>query len=169
MRDNDWQQVDNVAKLATPTLLTILLVPVSLVPLQIPNAGPVFPDIILIAIYYWSVYRPDLMPYWMVFMIGLLQDLLGGDALGVSSMIFLAVYGAVVAQRRFFMSRSFVMIWAGFVMVAAGVVVLSWGLQTMVLGRQVHLGPAVFQYLTTIAAYPLLAWLFAQTQRLVLK
>lgn len=169
MRDDSWTQIDNLARLVTPAVLTVILLAVSQVPLQIPNAGPVFPDIILIAIYYWTVYRPDLMPFWMVFLIGLLQDLLGGDALGVSSMIYLAVYGAVAAQRRFFLTRSYSMIWAGFVIVGAGVVVLSWLLHVLVLGRAVEVTPAIFQFLTTIAAYPLLAWLFTQTQRLVLK
>lgn len=168
MRGGDTQQVDAVAQI-TPTVLIVILIAVSQIPLQIPNAGPVFPDIILIAIYYWAVYRPDLLPFWMVFLIGLLQDLLSGDALGVSSLVFLAVYGAVVAQRRFFISRSFMMIWAGFIVVAGGVVILSWALHGLILGRAVHMGPAVFQYLTSIAAYPLLAWLFTQTQRLVLK
>lgn len=169
MRGSDWQQVDTAVRLVTPTLLIVILVVVSHIPLQIPNAGPVFPDIVLIAIYYWAVYRPDLMPFWVVFLIGLLQDLLGGDALGVSSMIFLAVFWTVAAQQRFFMSRSFGVVWAGFIVVGAGVVLLSWGLHALILGRSVHIGPALFQYLTTIAAYPLLAWIFAQTQRLVLK
>ncbi|MDJ0936983.1 MAG: rod shape-determining protein MreD [Kiloniellales bacterium] len=169
MRGNDWQQVDTAVRLITPTLLIIILVVVSQIPLQIPNAGPVFPDIVLIAVYYWAVHRPDLMPFWVVFLIGLLQDLLGGDALGVSSMIYLAVFWTVAAQQRFFMSRSFGVIWAGFIVIGAGVVVLSWGLHALILGRQVQIGPALFQYLTTIAAYPLLAWIFAQTQRLVLK
>ena len=114
MRGNDWQQVDTAVRLITPTLLIIILVVVSQIPLQIPNAGPVFPDIVLIAVYYWAVHRPDLMPFWVVFLIGLLQDLLGGDALGVSSMIYLAVFWTVAAQQRFFMSRSFGVIWAGF-------------------------------------------------------
>ncbi len=169
MRGNDWQQVDTAVRLITPTLLIIILVVVSQIPLQIPNAGPVFPDIVLIAVYYWAVHRPDLMPFWVVFLIGLLQDLLGGDALGVSSMVYLAVFWTVAAQQRFFMSRSFGVIWAGFIVIGAGVVVLSWGLHALILGRQVQIGPALFQYLTTIAAYPLLAWIFAQTQRLVLK
>ena len=169
MRGNDWQQVDMAVRLITPTLLIIILVVVSQIPLQIPNAGPVFPDIVLIAVFYWAVHRPDLMPFWVVFLIGLLQDLLGGDALGVSSMVYLAVFWTVAAQQRFFMSRSFGVIWAGFIVIGAGVVVLSWGLHALILGRQVQIGPALFQYLTTIAAYPLLAWIFAQTQRLVLK
>ena len=160
MRGNDWQQVDTAVRLITPTLLIIILVVVSQIPLQIPNAGPVFPDIVLIAVYYWAVHRPDLMPFWVVFLIGLLQDLLGGDALGVSSMIYLAVFWTVAAQQRFFMSRSFGVIWAGFIVIGAGVVVLSWGLHALILGRQVQIGPALFQYLTTIAAYPLLAWIF---------
>ncbi len=169
MRSDGWQQVDQTARHITPAVLTVLLVALGQAPLQIPNAGPVFPSLTLIAVYYWCVQRPDLMPGWVVFCIGLLEDLLVADALGVTSLVLLAVYGAVAAQRRFFMSRSFLIIWSGFLVIGAAATLLSWILHSIVLGVAVGPAPAFFQYLTTIAAYPLLAWLFDQTQRVVMK
>ena len=36
-------------------------------------------------------------------------------------------------------------------------------------GELLEVGPVLFQYLTTVAAYPCLAWLFAQAQKVLIR
>lgn len=164
-----WQRLDFVARQIMPTLLTLALVMVGMVPLRLPDLAPVVPWLALIAVYYWSVHRPDLMPAVAVFAIGLFHDLAAGTALGVGVLVLLLVHFAVVSQRRFFMSRSFLVIWFGFAIIAAGACTLSWLLNALLAGMLIDARPAVFQFMTTVAAYPPLAWLFAQVQRTILR
>ncbi len=107
MNSTVWTRLDGAARSLSPMAFTMLLIMVGMVPLRIPNLAPVMPALGLIAVYFWLVYRPESMPAWVVFLIGLVQDLLGGGALGVGVFVLLVVYAALVGQRRFFARSSF--------------------------------------------------------------
>jgi len=53
--------------------------------------------------------------------------------------------------------------------VAAAALYLMWLLNCLLQGVFLEVQPVLFQYLTTVAAYPCLAWLFAQAQKAFLK
>jgi rod shape-determining protein MreD len=164
-----WQRLDLVARQIAPVLVTLALVTLTMVPYQIPDFAPVVPWLALVSVYYWAVHRPDLMPATAVFLIGLYHDLAGGTALGVGILILLLVHALLSAQRRFFISRSFFVVWAGFAIIALGASLLLWVLNAILAGALIGPRPAVFQFLTTVAAYPPFAWIFAQVQRAVLR
>ncbi len=169
MKASGWQRLDLIARQITPCFLTLLLVMLAMVPMRVPDLAPIMPWLAAIAVYYWAVHRPDLMPASAVFAIGLFHDLVAGTALGVGVLILLLIYLAIVGQRRFFVSRSFLVMWAGFAVIAGGACLLLWLLSTLLAGTFISPRPAMFQFLTTVAAYPLLAWLFAQVQRSLLR
>ncbi|MEQ8164790.1 MAG: rod shape-determining protein MreD, partial [Alphaproteobacteria bacterium] len=98
-----WQRLDIASRNLLPMMLTLLLVVLSMVPVPIDGYGPIAPMFALMGVYYWAIHRPDLLPLVAVFTIGLLQDVLGGVALGLNSLIFLLVYWIVLHQRRFFL------------------------------------------------------------------
>ena len=43
-------------------LVTLVLAIVTVIPLDIPDYAAVTPDFLLIAIYHWSLYRPNDLP-----------------------------------------------------------------------------------------------------------
>ena len=73
MNQNAWVRLDHVARSLFPFTLTLLLVMVGMVPLRVPDLSPIVPSLGLIAVYYWAIYRPDLLPAWAVFVIGLIK------------------------------------------------------------------------------------------------
>ena len=162
-------RLDGTARSLTPFALTVLLIVFGMVPLGIPNFAPIMPALGLIAVFFWLVYRPDLMPAWAVFLVGLIQDLLGGGALGVGVFVLLVVYAALEGQRRYIAQANFFLVWLAFVPVAAGAFVLTWLFNSLIADALLAPGPAAFQYLSTVAFYPGLAWLFQQAQRAFLK
>lgn len=165
MKGTVWQRLDFVARSMTPLMVSLGLVIVSVVPLRLPQASYIVPTLALMAVYYWSLHRADLLPALAIFVVGMLQDILGGGPLGVNTLIFLAVYGICVSQRRFFYGKSFLVVWWGFMVVAAGALILEWALNSAFSGTIVSPRPALYKYLITIAVYPLIAWLFARMQR----
>ncbi len=169
MKTTVWQRLDLAARHAAPVTLTILLLLVSILPLGIPGASQVMPALAVIAVYFWSVHRPDIMPIWAVFCIGLFADLLRGDQLGIGVLMVLLVYAIVAGQRRFFVSRSFGVIWFGFAIVALAAITLMWLLGSILHATVLDPRPAMFQYLTTVAAYPVIAWLFSRAERGLLR
>lgn len=64
------------------------------------------PLLALMPVYFWCVVRPDLMPPWAAFALGLLQDLLSGMPPGVWAASFIAAYAIVDRQRDNFAGLS---------------------------------------------------------------
>ena len=169
MNQTAWTRLDLIARSLFPFALTLLLVMAAMVPLRVPDLSPIVPSLAIVAIYYWVIYRPDLMPGWAVFLLGLVQDLLGGGPIGVHALVFLLLVAAVGAQRRFLATGSFALVWVVFLPVAAVSFFLIWALFCLNLGMLIDSRSVLFQYLTTVAVYPCLAWLFAQAQRALLR
>ena len=169
MSPSTWSRLDLLARSLFPFALTLLLVMAGMVPLPVPGLSPIVPSLGLIAVYYWVIHRPDLMPIWAIFLIGVVHDLLAGGPLGASSLVFLAVHAVIAAQRRVFAGASFFLIWTMFLPLAGAAILLSWVLHCLVAETLIDPNPAAFQFLTTAAVYPCCAWLFGQAQRSLLR
>jgi rod shape-determining protein MreD len=53
----------------------------------------------LMPVYFWGLLRPDLMPHWVAFAVGLAEDLLSGGPPGIWAAAFVASYAFVDRQR----------------------------------------------------------------------
>ncbi|MGE4352017.1 MAG: rod shape-determining protein MreD, partial [Bdellovibrionales bacterium] len=86
-----YQKIGQLIRNLLPfeTTLALLLLGVLIWP--IPFIGAISPSLVLIAVYYWSAYRPDLFRPLPVFCIGLLNDAIHYLPLGLSAFIFLAI------------------------------------------------------------------------------
>lgn len=162
------ERLDTAAKALVPALLSSLLIILSLVPLRAPEVAPLTPALALTAVYYWAVFRPDLLPSWLAFLLGLLQDLLTGAPLGVGVVALVSMHFFVSAQRKIFVNPSFVMLWVLFGLFAAASLLLSWLLGSLLLGQLLEPGLLLLHYAVTVGVYPCLAWLFGKVQQLLL-
>ena len=107
------------------------------------------------------------MPPPVVFLIGLLFDLLGYLPLGVGALTLLAVHGLALRWRRLLTRQGFLSVWLAFAAFAAGAAALGWVLTALLSFRLLPLGPALFQAVLTAALYPALAVLFIRAHRSV--
>lgn len=152
---------------AVPGMLMLALVIGSAIPLRLPAYAIVAPMIPLMALYYWAVHRPDLLPFPMAFVLGILEDVLLGAPLGVHAFIYMIVLLVVSSQRRFLIGRSFWVLWWGFLIVAPLTALLEWVLYSAVFGVVMPVEPAIFRTLMTVGAFPALAWICIQCHRAV--
>jgi rod shape-determining protein MreD len=149
-----------------PFLTTLLFVFISIVPLNLPGFSVVMPSFALMAVFHWTVYRPELLPLSAVFVVGLLLDILNGTPyVGLSALVFLLARAAVMGQRKFFVNRTFTVVWLGFLVLAIGVFVLSWVLVRAAHGSLINLRPFIFQAVLTVACYPAASYILARMQR----
>jgi rod shape-determining protein MreD len=169
MRSSLWYRFELAVRGLTPFVVTLSLAVLTIIPLRIPDFAPVTPALTVIAVYYWSIYRPDLLPMAAVFGVGLFQDALAGTPLGLTSLVLILVQYVVIAQRRFFHSKTFLVEWWGFLLVAPGAALVSWLLASLYFGVLVAPQPLGFQLLLSIALYPCLAWLFIRIQHYLLR
>lgn len=158
------QRLDRLARNLIPFGFGVFLVLAGSLPLYIPGYGPVAANFVLMAVFYWAVYRPDLLPPTSVFVIGLLQDFIVGAAPGTNALVLLLVHAGVVSQGRVFRTKSFVVMWWGFAIVALGAGALKWVLAAALNFTALSPMPGAFQYAVTVALFPFLGWAFARAQ-----
>jgi len=168
MKSSFIQRLDLITRGMTPFVLTVLLIVMGAIPTRIPEFAYIAPMLPLMAVYHWSIYRPDLMPAWAVFIAGLIQDALVGTPFGVSSLVFLAVHMAVLSQQVFFTGKSFAVVWIGFAMVSAAAFIMIWALVSGFFGQSTGLMGMFFQYLVTLGTFPVLTLLLMLWQQRML-
>ena len=147
-----------------PALLGVFLVLLSTIPFYIPGYGPMAANLVLMAVFYWSIHRPDLLSPVSVFFIGLLQDILIGMPPGMNAVVLLLVRTIAVSQSRVFRGRSFIILWWGFGIVAVASTFVVWLLSTVYAFTLMDPLPGLFQAGMTTALFPFLAGLFTWLQ-----
>lgn len=163
------QRLDVKIRHLLPISLMILLFLFDAIPKRLPYFTEISPILPLAGIYYWAIFRPDLLGAKSVFLLGVAYDLAMGTPLGVSSAIFLGLHGLGQSQRRFFYRKPFLMIWLGFSLMAFVAMLLQWAFVSLIYGRALPTQAAAFSYLMTISAYPVVSWFFARLQLVLLK
>lgn len=165
MKSAVWQNLDLAARKLTPFLLSLVLVILNLVPLHLPGYAAISPNFALMAIYYWALHRPSLLPSGAVFIIGLLQDFMSGGPIGQNAAILVVVYIIAVSQARFFYGKSFFVVWWGFMVVSLCVATMEWVIASLLEASMLAPEPAFYECAMNVAAYPIFGWLFVQVHR----
>ncbi len=119
-------------RLALAQLVTFVLLMLNVSSLSLPHAGDLKPFFLLMVVYYWSIYRPTVMPIAYTFILGILIDLLSDMPVGVSALILMIVQIIVLKSRLFLMGQPFIMVWLGFGIVSFAYALLSWFLLTLI-------------------------------------
>jgi rod shape-determining protein MreD len=89
-----------------PLSFALLGVLVANVPVSFLGGIAPAPLLGLMPLYFWCLVRPDLMPPFWAFAIGVLEDLLSGGPPGVWALAFVTTYALVDRQRDMFAGLS---------------------------------------------------------------
>ncbi|HWT08288.1 MAG TPA: rod shape-determining protein MreD [Roseomonas sp.] len=148
------RRIDAFARLAFPGFSTAFLMVLAAAPINLPS--PVF-AVALPCVAFWSVFRPAAMMPPMVFLLGLLMDLLTLAPLGSGVLVLLALHAASVRFRHFLARQSFLAVWLAFCVAAAGAACFYWGLQSLLALRLSPVAPALHAALLACGLYPAIA------------
>jgi rod shape-determining protein MreD len=158
-------RLDGAARVSFPACITVLLMLLIAAPLGFNDQPALLPAVAIGCVWFWSLVQPDWLPPPIVFLIGLLLDLMGYLPPGVGVLTLLCVHGAALRLRRPLARKGFVLVWLAFLPVAAAAAVLIWLLVMLLTFRVLSPDPAIFQATLTIALYPLIAVPMAAAQR----
>jgi len=158
-------RVGLIAWIGVPTLvsffgLLIYVAPVHLLGISIPM--PLFP---LMAIFFWAISRPQLMPPLAVFAIGLTQDLITGGPLGLWAFSYLCAYTIMTTQSDAFAGRGNAMLWAGFGVMVIVTMIFAAVAGFVVMGQKVNWIHLLVQGGATFLVYPLAGRIYGRLQR----
>jgi rod shape-determining protein MreD len=148
------RQLDSGARAVFPTALTTFLLVMAAVPVGVPG---LMTAVAVPSVFFWTVFRPGAMPPPVVFMLGLLHDLLGFTPLGTGVLTLLLVHGVALRGRGWLARASFLWDWLAFCGVAAGAALLGWMLQALLGWNRPPIMPGVYMFGVMAGAYPALA------------
>ncbi len=112
------------------------------------------PSFFLIPVYYWLVFRPDWLPLWSLFGIGLFYDALMGYELGFSSLLLMGSSFLGQYTRPLLNPHRFLLIWGAFGIYSLGYI--------FVFGFFISGGlPLLVSWMYGVILYPLIAWLLS--------
>lgn len=161
-------RVNSGAARMLPIATTVLAALIVILPVRVPGYAALTPAFTLMAVYHWTIYRPDLLPPAGLFAVGLAQDLLGGGPVGVGALWLLLARAAVLRQRRYFINRTFPFVWTGFALLAAGAMLALWGLHCLLDLNLFDLRTTMFRTVLTITIFPAASFALGRTQRAVM-
>ena len=156
------RRLDIAARHAFPMGCTILLMLLTEAPFGIADQTTLLPAVTFACVYFWTLFRPAAMPPPVVFMTGVLFDLLGYLPLGVGVLTLLVLHGLVLRLRVVLLRQRFLAVWLSFAGFGACAAVLDWLLTILLSFSWVSIGPTVFEALLAAAVYPALAILFSR-------
>jgi rod shape-determining protein MreD len=161
------RRLDIAARAGFPACITILLMLLTEAPLGMAEQATLLPAVAFCCVWFWSLFRPETFPPPLVFVIGLLLDLLGYLPLGTGVFTLLCMHGVALALRRGLALRGFVRVWLVFALAASAASLTIWLLVMLLDFRFLSPRPAIFMAVLSIAIYPALAVPFAAAHRSV--
>jgi len=169
MKSGLLQYLDLWARNMMPAISMLFLAFLNVIPTGLPAVADVTPLFTMMAVFYWAVYRPDLIPPSVVFCIGLLQDILLGNPVGLLSLTLLGVLGVTLSQRQAFIAKPFVIACLGFAVIATGGFALMWVLTCLLATQFVLTWDIPFQLALTVMSFPIAAWIFVRVHRYLVR
>ncbi|WP_439814013.1 rod shape-determining protein MreD [Zavarzinia sp. CC-PAN008] len=145
-----------------PIVVALLCVLLGTIRIGVPHFTLVAAVLPLVAVYYWTIFQPMLMPASGVFLIGLTQDVLGSGPIGLNALILLLVHGFLKTQRRVFVARTFLIAWFGFATIATGAALVSYAVACLFYGTLIQPMPLLTQLVLGIAIYPIGSLVFSR-------
>lgn len=160
-----WHRLDQTARNLLPFGSVVVAMLLAMVPLPLPGYSVVTPPLVLICLFYWVIHRPDLLRPLVVFALGVLHDLISGSPLGVTSLYLILTYWLLITQRRFFLGRSFGMLWLGFALVAFGASAVQWLVFALMSAHLLDARPVLVHAALGVALFPLPTYLLQRLHR----
>ena len=144
----------DVFRMLVPLLTTLVLALISFITLASPTLNLFLPFFLFPAVFYWHIHQKALLPFWLLFLVGLVIDSLAATPLGLTSAVLLIIH-YVLDQREVQLNNAGVWeLWLIFVAVTVGGLAISWGV-VMVLHLS-FLDPTalILRGFATVLSYP---------------
>lgn len=146
---------------------TVFLLLLSLVSFSIPHTDTIKPLLILVPFYYWTIYRPSLLPLFYVFIMGLLVDFVLGFPVGLHAILFIVIRIIIKSQRLFLMGQPYLMFWLGFAIVSTSLYALEWAFFSMRYLSFMPLSGVFSSNVVTILFFPFIALILTFIQKIL--
>jgi len=150
-----------------PFLSTLALLLLMQPQYKIAYFNNMVPFLSLAAVYYWCIFKPRLMPVSVVFLLGLIQDILSGGPLGMMALLLILVRVFVLSQGRRLLEREFLFNWLVFFVLALVFGFVTWAVASLYLREAQNYWTILGQSMLTIVIFPAVVWILGRVRRLL--
>lgn len=156
---SDWRQslLDGFGRIGLTLLIVCVLLLLSVLPLGLQGYGDVRPAFVLMAVYYWAIYRPYMLSPVGCFVTGLVLDLMTGGPVGLHALILVAVRTVTVSQQKLMLAQKFPVMWACFGLVALAAGLVQWLMVALIEQHLTDIYPVVISALLSTLLFPAVA------------
>ena len=126
---------------------------------QGPDLMPLLP---LMAVFIWSTLRPRFMPPFVIFLIGIMQDLLTGGPMGIWALAFLAAIMIMRVRKEDVAVKELGPLWFRFVAVAVIATLVAWSAGSLAIAGPAAIRPMLVEAAASILMFPLIALIFVR-------
>ncbi|MBL4804594.1 MAG: hypothetical protein JKY71_06980 [Alphaproteobacteria bacterium] len=156
------------ARLCVPYVFMAFLLIISLISVPYPLALLFDAPFLLMIVFYWSVFRPTLVPPLLVFAVALAYDLLVGMTLpGLSAVLLLVLRLGLIDQRRYLMAQGFALIWLAYAGVSLLYVFAQWSAFSLANFQLLPYRDFVTAYIVGIVVFPFVYMLIHITHKIL--
>ena len=151
------ERLDDIARFTAVYFLITIFFIAEIIALPSPFDGFKHVPFLMITVYFWAVYRPNVLPPLLVFILGLMADVITGMPIGVGAIILVLLNWAISSQRAFITAQSFAMTWLVFGIVYVGIVVMQWLIFGLIQFQWSPINHITPQFIAGIIAFPFVA------------
>ncbi|HAK97709.1 MAG: rod shape-determining protein MreD [Rhizobiales bacterium TMED249] len=154
-----------------PSVLPIIIAVLSILIPKVP-VGHLFdvvpaPGLILIVIFFWSLVDPDRFSIYLIFFLGLLEDILTGTPLGMWSLILILLHYFVASQGTTLLTRGKITKWAVFSLFSLFSYLLAYFLIWQVHGSVPAFKVILVPFILTVICFIPFYRLFEMTENMI--
>ena len=152
---------------AVPWIFMAICVILLSAPTGLPGGPELMFGVSVGTVYFWSAHRPESMPSWAVFCIGLLADLLSFGPPGTLLLSLLIVHGVAHTWRYGLRRINFIWGWGLMSVLALSLTLFQWVVACIGALRPMSPVPSLFQAALAAGIYPTLSALFVWAHRTI--
>ena len=160
IKENDMNEsishiVSYQFKKILPLISSILLVLFIYIPLSVPLLKYLRPDVAMVCVYFWTLYRRDLFGPISVALLGFVADCFTTLPLGINMFIFIFTYIMSITYGRFVNTKVFAVGWTGFSVISFIAFFAKWLLISFYYSQFLYFIGILASYTSTVLLYPL--------------
>ena len=150
------QKIFAIAKTSLVYVFLIFLMFLNAARLSILDMGNITPYFLLMGIYFWLLARPSLLPFYLVFLLGLGLDVISGQVIGGNALAFLLISFVIFSQRRFLKGQAWPVLWVGYGVACLFVGLIHFAVFVLMNWAWPGLLPLLATVVISVLVYPLM-------------
>lgn len=148
--------------LAGLTLSLLAALVVEAVGARLLGPGGLFPNMVLIALFIWSIRRPLFLNPFVILVTGVAHELFSGAPLGVWGLSYLLAFALVRDREADGMGADFGPMLARFAALTGIATAGAWAAGSVSTGAPAPLGGLIVEGILTIVVFAVIGWMFAR-------